>query len=102
MDTNQPIDITLYISIISSSLLAISEILPYIKSIKSNGILESITILLKTLGNNNYIQIPENLDPNFNSVTLHNSLSELLHEIRSYKQILQSYLNDKKINISIT
>lgn len=89
-------DITFYISIISSFLLTISELLPYIKSIKSNGILESFISMLEHF---HYTKITNNNDTE-NIKDDH--LQELINEIRSYKETFITYLNDKKINISIT
>jgi len=40
-------DATFYISIISSTLLTISEILPYVQKIQSNGILQCISEIIK-------------------------------------------------------
>lgn len=100
-ESSQQLDITFYISIISSCLLAISEILPYIKSINSNGVIECIETIIKTLINKNYIQIPEQSHVSSSVTHLISPITELTNEIRSYKQIFQLYLNDKKINISI-
>ena len=41
-DNNEQTSITFYISIISGFLLTISEILPYIRTVKANGIIHSI------------------------------------------------------------
>ena len=55
MSENNKNDSILYISIISGMLLTISEILPYIRNVKANGIIHLITnFLLKksmTIGN---------------------------------------------------
>lgn len=45
-DNNEQTSITFYISIISGFLLTISEILPYIRTVKANGIIHSITNFL--------------------------------------------------------
>ena len=101
-------DITFYISIITSSLLAISEILPYIKIIKSNGIIECAVTIFENLLGKQYIQLPQNTpsinyENNINlSNNLENSLVELTNELKSFKDIFQNYLNNKKINIDIT
>lgn len=98
LDTNT---VSFYISIITSSLLFISEALPYINSIKYNGILETIISILQKIFKNNYQQIPQN-DLIVDENKLHDSILSLIDELSSYKQIIQMYLNDKKINISIS
>jgi hypothetical protein len=45
-EKNNQSDPTLYISIITGLLLTVSEILPYIKTVKSNGIIHLITNFL--------------------------------------------------------
>jgi hypothetical protein len=108
MTENSNENITFYISIITSSLLAISEILPYIKVIKSNGIIECFLQIFKTLIGQQYIQLPQNANSinyenNINlSNNLQNSLVDLTNELKSFKDIFQNYLNNKKINIDIT
>lgn len=47
-----PVDIAFYISIVSGALLTISEVLPYIKQINSNGIIETIINIIKKKQNN--------------------------------------------------
>jgi predicted RNA-binding protein with EMAP domain len=98
-------NITFYLSIISSSLLAISEILPYISQIKSNGILQLFISFIKSFKQNNeYTPLnPENvLQENETIDSLYNSINSLINELRSYKDFLNSYLHDKKINISVS
>lgn len=46
-------EITFYISIISGMLLTISEVLPYVKSIRSNGIIEILVNFLVEKSNIN-------------------------------------------------
>ena len=102
---NADADITFYISIVSSFLLTVSELLPYIKTIKSNGILELFVSILKKMSNNTqfenggYSQI---INENKDSENIKTLLIDLTNEIRSYKETFITYLNDKKINISIT
>lgn len=101
-ESHESIDITLYISIISSCLLAISEILPYIKSIKSNGIIEFLQIIIKSLLDKRYIQIPE-YTPNQaiydnisnNIISYNNSIIDLTNELRSCKKIIKNYLDSE-------
>jgi histidyl-tRNA synthetase len=93
-------NITLYISIISSCLLTISEILPYIQKIQSNGIMELIISFLKN--KNNYNPIIDNSSNEESQNKLYDSLNSLTNELNSCKQVLQNYLNYKKINISIS
>jgi hypothetical protein len=80
--------------------------LPYIKVIKSNGIIECFLTIFKNLIQKQYIQLPHNSggsENNLNSSTdLQHSLIELTNELKSFKDILQNYLNNKKINIDIT
>lgn len=92
-------DITFYISIISSSLLAISEILPYINYIKSNGILETFLNFIKfNFKNENFIPVNNNLS-DINELI--NTLNLFIHEMVSFKDLLKNSLENKKINISI-
>jgi hypothetical protein len=93
-------NITLYISIISSCLLTFSEILPYIQKIHSNGIMELIMSFLKN--KNNYNTIIDNSSNDQSQNKLYDSLNSLTNELNSCKQVLQNYLNYKKINISIS
>lgn len=60
MSENNKNDSILYISIISGMLLTISEILPYIKNVKANGIIHLITNFLVE----KYYNTQENLQQN--------------------------------------
>jgi hypothetical protein len=98
-------NITFYLSIISSFLLAISEILPYISKIDSNGILQLIVSIIRSLKpKNEYIPLSaeNSLDQNEDAENLYNSINSLINELKSYKDFLELYLRDKKINISIS
>lgn len=57
-------DSILYISIISGMLLTISEILPYIKNIKANGIIHLITNFLVEKYYNTQQNLQQNLQQN--------------------------------------
>lgn len=59
-EKNNQNDPTLYISIITGLLLTVSEILPYIKTVKSNGIIHLITNFLLE----KYYNTQENLQQN--------------------------------------
>jgi hypothetical protein len=104
-ENSQLSDITFYLSIISSFLLAISEILPYISKIDSNGILQLIISMIRSLNpKNEYIQLSSDniLDKKEDTENLYNSINYLINELKSYKNFLELYLDNKKINITIS
>lgn len=74
-------DITFYISIISTCLLAISETLPYIQKIQSNGIFEFFICLIKILNKKNTYH-------NINSLNEHNETN--IQNNQNYEKLYNS------------
>jgi len=94
-------EITFYISIISSFLLAVSEILPYIKSIEANGIIETFINIIKKK-TNDYIVVHNSdnsnnlLVPEQNNERVITILNDILTEIKSSKEFFHNHLNDSQ------
>jgi len=78
-------DVTFYVSLVSGALLTISEIMPYITKIQSNGILHSITNFLTSKG----AQATNGSDPEARPLL---SQSEPQHLKNNDPQLLQQYL----------
>lgn len=113
-------DITFYISLVSGALLTISEIMPYITKIQSNGILHSITNFLTSKAANSDAEtrplLPQSeqqhVVSNNNSQILqqylqqyleqHREISKKLEEIKTASpRVLVNELEDKRITIVI-
>ena len=93
-------DTSFYISIVSGTLLTVSEILPFVKSIQSNGILDFCTNVTKymagKLSSTNETNTNESRPLTNNNSTNYGTLE---YEIGIMNKKLDSLLENKRINI---
>ena len=92
-------EIEIYISIFSTLLLTISEILPYVRSIKSNGVLQLvINILKKFIKNTNNSNQPIENQPIETDPLLH----QVNHDLVTFEKFEQEINRlEHKINMEI-
>lgn len=76
-----------YVSIASGVLLTISEILPYIKTIKSNGIIQCIIDTLRRKGSDS------ELDPLLNNETKLDTLNQQMNTLEEQMNTLEEQMN---------
>jgi hypothetical protein len=76
-------DLSFYVSIVASCLFTVSEVLPYIKAIKSNGIMECIVSIFKKQ-KDSYIEL--DMEP---------TLNQILQEVQTLKLMINSNQTDK-------
>lgn len=103
-------DISFYITISSIVLFITSEILPFIKNIKGNGLFHSVfelitSILLKTTSDETKMLIPKKESESTNEVESINELTKiigvLLNKLDTLKNNdLYNYYNDKSMYLS--
>jgi hypothetical protein len=110
MSESSPNDYTIQIvmSVLSGMILIASEILPFIKSIKSNGLLELLvntsTLFLKNNSNNNsrneeepllhYIENRISISDNIPEDSLSSQLDSLNVNIKNISYTLNGYINE--------
>uniref|UniRef100_A0A6C0H6T0 Uncharacterized protein n=1 Tax=viral metagenome TaxID=1070528 RepID=A0A6C0H6T0_9ZZZZ len=96
-------DITFYFSLISGALLTISEMMPYITKIQSNGILHSITNFLTSKANSSSSN-PETrpLLPQYDAqlAEQYNKICEKLEELKNTRVSINE-IDDKRITVVI-
>lgn len=95
-----PDNLGMYVSVITGVLLTISETLPYIKDIKSNGIIQYIIeVLSKKSANMGHVERDPLLLDN-----IHQQIKEIqkqLEELTNQRVLINDYEKDKKITIVI-
>lgn len=92
--------ISFYISITTGLLLTISEMLPYIKKIKSNGIVEYITDKLYKKSQNEHVLIEDNSVDDLH-IDLEHEISLLKANVNKL-QLARLIINESSIDNKIT
>ncbi len=99
-----------YISIASGILLTISETLPFIKNVKSNGIIQSIVQFISRKSNNKseeltpLLQNTENKNTQEQLTKLQEQIDQLnlvISKLKQQKLVLNEIDKDKKVTIVI-
>jgi len=96
--------ITYYISIISGILLTISEVLPYIKSFRSNGIIELFVNFLVEKSNTNVTNASSNTNvqnTSSNDTSSNDERTALLTESNISSQVSNFTINSPNITLTL-
>ena len=93
-------EITFYISIISGMLLTISEVLPYVKSIRSNGIIEILVNFLVEKSNINANSNTNVQNASSNTNVQNDERTPLLTESNISSQVSNFTINSPNITLT--
>jgi hypothetical protein len=97
-------EITFYISIISGMLLTISEVLPYIKTIRGNGIIELLVNFLVEKSNtnaNSNVNVPNaSSNTNVQNASSNDERTPLLTESNISSQVSNFTINSPNITLT--